>query len=334
MVAELVTFLLPFAILAVLAIALDLQFGQAGLFNAGVAGFYAIGAYTAAILLTPPAPASGVYPGHIGGFNLPAVFGAVLNSPFLGNFAAFLVAAAAGAFLAAVGGLLIGLPTLRLRADYLAIATLALAEIFRLILTNARSLTAGTIGIVSIPRPFDGLSLDGQENDATLALLFVLILLAVFFALYWMARSPWGRVLRAIREDEEAAMVLGKDTYRFKLQAFTIGCAVMGLAGAFVAVLNRVIFPSFFVPLETFFVYVAVILGGAGNTRGVLVGAGAFFLINWASIRIKDYVPSELSEDIAFYRLIAIGILLIVLVLFRPQGILPERKYIPRKEAT
>lgn len=314
-VAEIVTFVLPFAILAILSLALNLHWGHTGLFNAGIAGFYAIGAYTAAILLTPDSPATQIYPGHIGGFSQHFIIGIV------GAFA-----------LAALAGFLIGIPTLRLRADYLAIATLALAEMFRLFMMNARPWTAGTIGIVSIPRPFDGLGLTGRENDALLALLSLVLVALVFFALVWMTKAPWGRVLRAVRDDEEAASVLGKDTFWFKLQAFSIGCGIMGAAGAFLAVLNRVIVPTLFVPFTTFSVYVAVILGGSGNNKGVLIGAGVFFMFNWASIRLKDFLPVEFAVNIAFYRLIAVGLLLILLVIFRPQGILPEEKYVPKED--
>lgn len=313
-IAELVTFILPFALLAILALALNLHWGHTGLFNAGIAAFYAIGAYTAAILLTADSPGSAFYPGHLGGYSQ------------------HFVVAVAGAFaMAALAGLLIGIPTLKLREDYLAIATLALAEIFRLFLMNARSITAGTIGIVAIPRPFDAFGIRGAESDALLALVFLATILVLLVILEWLTKAPWGRVLRAIREDEEAATVLGKDTYWLKLQAFVIGCGIMGLAGAFLAVLNKVIVPTLFVPFTTFSVYVVVLLGGAGNDRGVLVGAGVFYLLDWASIRLKDGLPPVIADKVAFYRLIVIGLLLILLVMYRPQGILPERKYIPKE---
>ena len=217
-VQELVTFLIPFALLAILALGLNLQWGYTGLFNAGVAGFYAIGAYTAAFLLTGPAPPTPFYSGHIGGFSKHFVVGVV------------------GAFVfAALGGFLIGILTLRLREDYLAIATLALAEIVRIFLRNGEGVTGGVIGVLRIPRPFDQWGLRGPESDAALAVLFVGGVLLVLLILEWMTRAPWGRTLRAIREDEEAAQVLGKDTFWLKLQAFTIGCGIIGLAGALLA---------------------------------------------------------------------------------------------------
>lgn len=337
-VQELVTFVLPFGIFAILALALNLHFGHTGLFNAGLAGFYAFGAYTAAILLTPPSPPRpGLYPGHLGGFDLAGrvawffqAVGGVEISLFGANLLAFLLAAAAAFLVAAFVGLLIGIPTLKLRADYLAITTLALAEIFRITLRNARGLTAGTIGIISIPRPFDGLGLGGPESAALLALLLGISIVVLYLIVTWFTSSPWGRVLRSIRDDEEATEVMGKDTFSFKLQSFTIGCGIMGLAGAFVASLNRVIVPDAFVPITTFTIYVMVILGGAGRNLAVLAGAALFYLFNWGSIRLKDFLPSVIADKVAFYRLMAVGILLIVVVVLRPQGIFPEKKYVPK----
>lgn len=311
-VRELVTFLVPFALIAILSLGLNLQWGHTGLFNAGIAGFYAIGAYTAAFLVTAAAPPSETYSGHLGGFSQPFVVGV------------------AGAFVvAALAGFLIGRVTLNLREDYLAIATLALAEILRTFFNNAQSITGGPIGVISIPRPFG--EIRGAESDAVLSLVFVGALLLLVVLLDWITRAPWGRALRAIREDEEAAQVLGKDTFRLKLLAFTIGCGIMGVGGAFLAVYSRAISPDLFVPFTTFSVFVAVLLGGSGNNRGVVLGAAIFFLFDWLSIRLKDYAPEFIADRIAYYRLITIGTVLIVLVLFRPQGILPERKYSPRQ---
>lgn len=310
-VRELVTFLIPFALIAILCLGLNLQWGHTGLFNAGLAGFYAIGAYTAAFLITGPAPPSATYSGHLGGYSQPFVVGV------------------GGAFLvAAFAGFLIGRVTLNLREDYLAISTLALAEILRTFFNNALSLTGGPIGVIQIPRPFG--EIRGAENDAILALLSVAGLLLLLFFVDRLTHAPWGRGLRAIREDEEAAEVLGKDTFRLKLLSFTIGCGIIGIAGAFLAVYSRNVSPDLFVPFTTFSVFVAVLLGGSGNNRGVIVGAAIFFLFEWLSIRLKDYLPEFISDRIAYYRLIAVGIVLIALVLFRPQGVFPERKYTPR----
>ncbi len=318
-VRELATFLIPACIFAMMALALNIQWGHTGLFNAGVAAFLAIGAYTAAILMTSPAPRTQTYPGHLGGFSQP-----------------FAVAAVGAMLLSGLVGLLIAVPILRLRADYFAIATLALAEIIRLLLTNAESLTAGTIGVILIPRPFDPIEVirsDPGLSDVSMAALAVAFVVMLFLAINYLTQSPWGRVLRGIREDEEATLALGKNVFSFRLQAFVLGCAVLGLAGAVLGSLLKFVDPLQFDPLATFTIYVMVILGGSANNRGVIVGAFLFYAFDWVSVRIPDFarllggeLPPALVEKLPYLRLMAIGLLLVLLILYRPEGLLPERK--------
>ncbi len=309
---ELANFLVPASIFALMALALNLQWGHTGLFNAGIAAFWAIGAYTAAILMTPYDPVSAQYPGHLGGFSQP-----------------FLVAAVAAILLSGLVGLGIAIPILRLRADYFAIATLALSEIIRILLDNADSLTAGTIGIRLIPRPFGTLVLGSRGlSDLSVAALGVIALLLTLIALEYLTRAPWGRVLRGIREDEEATLALGKNVFSFRLQAFVLGCAVLGLAGAIFSTYQGFIAPNQFDPLATFGIYVMVILGGSGNNRGVIFGAFLFYGFDWVSTRLKDYLPTDIQDKVPALRLMVIGALLVVLVLYRPEGIFKERKRI------
>lgn len=309
-VADIANFVIPASIFAILALALNVQWGKTGLFNAGIAGFWAIGAYATAILVTGPAPASPQYPGHLGGFGQ-----------------SFLVAAPVAMLLAGLAGLLIALPILRLRTDYFAIATLALAEIIRLVFANAASFTAGTIGIISIPRPFDPfIQRDPELSDLSMAGIAAALLLIAYLVLEYLTRAPWGRVLRGIREDEEATLALGKNVFSFRLQAFVIGCAVMGLAGAVFATFLRIIVPNQFDPLATFTIYVMLILGGSGNNRGVVFGAFLFYTFDWVSVRLKDHLPEDIQEKVPALRLMAIGVILVLLVLYRPEGIFPEAK--------
>ncbi len=307
---ELANFLIPASIFAIMALGLNIQWGHTGLFNAGVAAFWAVGAYTAAILLTAYDPESATYPGHLGGYSQ-----------------SFLIAALAAMFLAALVGLAIALPILRLRTDYFAIATLALAEIIRLILTNAESLTAGSIGVRQIPRPLDAfVGADRGVSDLSVAALAVTLLVLGFIAVDYITRSPWGRVLRGIREDEEATLALGKNVFSFRLQAFVLGCAFMGLAGALTATFQGFIAPNQFDPLATFTIYVMMILGGSGNNRGVIVGAYLFYSFDWVSVRLKDYLPTAWAERVPYVRLMAIGLILVLLIMYRPEGLLRERK--------
>ncbi|MCU0813234.1 MAG: branched-chain amino acid ABC transporter permease [Burkholderiaceae bacterium] len=204
------SFFLVFAtVFAVMVLGLNLQWGFTGLFNVGVAGFVAVGAYTSAVLTTPPID------DRIGGFGWPVA---------LGWIAAMLTSGAAGAA--------VGLLTLRLRDDYLAITTFGIAVVIQLAALNLQKLTGGPFGVQFIPKPMQEVL--GTGTGWTLA--YLALALAVLGAAYWalerLVRSPWGRVLRAIREDEAAAASLGKSAFAFRLQAFVLGSMLMGLGGA------------------------------------------------------------------------------------------------------
>ena len=292
-----VFFLSLVAIYGVVALGLNLQWGLTGLFNIGVAGFFAVGAYAAAILTTPPSPH------HLGGLALPFGVGAV-----------------AAMVLSGILALLVGLVTLRLRTDYLAIATIGIAEIVRLIFKNEAWLANGVRGVPGIPRPLSGGPLD-------YLLLLAVILAAVYIALESARRSPWGRVLRAIREDEAAAEAAGKNVFRFRLEAFVLGSMVMGLGGALYAHFVGFVSPEAFEPLYgTFLVWVMLIAGGSGNNRGALLGALLIWLV-WSGTEILTArLPADLVTQAGALRVLLIGVLLQVILLWRPQGLLPEHR--------
>lgn len=304
-------------VFAILALGFNLQWGYTGLFNAGIAGFFLIGAYVAAMAVTShadslPIVIGGVtvYPGHWGGFGLPFAVALLLAMLASGGVAA-----------------LVAIPTLRLRADYLAIATIAFAEIVRILAINLETVTGGTIGIILIPRPVEYDPPDPFLNAVTIVGIGAVILLVLLLVLQFMSESPWGRVLRATRDDEEATMALGKNTFRYKLQAFALGGAFMGLAGALFAVTLVYLEPALsFAPAVTFSVWVMVIVGGAGNNRGAIVGAFLIYGLEWASVQLKDFAPVEVRDTIFFIRFMVIGALLILLVLFRPEGLLREKR--------
>jgi len=321
-IIEIADFLTMASIFALLALGLNVQWGHTGLFNAGVAAFFAIGAYVTAILITPPSPPlPGVYPGHLGGFSMP-----------------FVVAFVAAGVISGLIGLLIAVPTLRLRTDYLAIATLGLGEVIRLYLLNDEPVTGGSYGIYQIPKLFSGMGLTPGQVEVLTALVALLALSLAIVALEYLGRSPWARVLKSIREDEDAAEVLGKDTFGFKLQSFVLGCALMGLAGSLFTVFLAFIEPvTSFQPRTTFTVWAMLLLGGSGNNRGVVLGAYAFYFLEWITVRIgiqySTTGPPWLIDRLAFFRLMAVGVILILLVLYRPQGLLPERARTVRRRA-
>lgn len=291
-----------------ICLGLNIQWGQTGLFNVGVAGFVAIGAYTSALLTTPETA------GRLGGFDLPIVIG------WLG---AMLTSGLAAAFIGAI--------TLRLRADYLAITTFGIAIVIQLIAVNVQGLTGGPFGIGFIPRPFGALA--GNALAFNLANLAVVALVTgiVFLALDRVARSPWGRVLRAIREDETAAASLGKNANFYRLQAFVLGSAIMGLAGAIQGHFIGFIAPENYLSAITFQVWAMLIIGGSGNNRGALLGAVLVWALWSASGPLIGAVfPPEQQARAAALQIVAIGVVMVVILLVRPRGLLGEAATVSR----
>jgi ABC-type branched-subunit amino acid transport system permease subunit len=256
-----------------------------------------------------------------------------------------------GASLAAIAvamafGLLLGLPTLRLRADYLAITTIAFAEIVRYVAINEQGLTGGPVGTIALAGPgeaasynrewldFQGAVQDNLERvlgddatrDVTMLILVWAVALVLLVVVEAAVRTPWGRVLKSIREDEDAAASLGKNVFAYKLQALAIGAAFAAIAGLFFAFQFSFFSPGDFDPLVTFFAYTIVILGGTARNWAVPVGAVVFGVI-FAGTRFFDFAPFSLLEsgERAYVRLIVIGLVLIGLILFRPQGLLGRR---------
>jgi ABC-type branched-subunit amino acid transport system permease subunit len=297
-------------IYTIFALGLQLQFGFAGLLNFGQVAFMAVGAYTMAILVVKE------------------------------GWSTWL-AAPLGLAAAAAAGLLLGLPALRLRSDYFAIVTIAFSEIVRYVATNEDALTGGSQGTIALGKVGSAAEYNGQwtrfqdwvqgrlhlTSKDTAMLVIVWVVALALLTLVWLAvRTPWGRVLRAIREDEDAAASLGKNVLAYKLQALALGAALAGVAGLFYAWQFSFFSPDDFQPLLTFFAWMIVILGGLGRVWAVPVGALLFGFL-FAGTRFLDFRPlSSLdSADRAYLRLIIIGLVIIGLVLVRPQGILGKR---------
>jgi branched-chain amino acid transport system permease protein len=293
---------------AIMCLGLNVQWGQTGLFNVGVAGFVAIGAYVSAILTTPDSP------GHLGGFGMPIVAGW-----FGGTLAAALIS------------FLIGALTIRLRADYLAIATFGVAVVVQLCALNLEPVTGGPFGIGFIPRPFAGLAGDPLAFSLLNLGVLLAVVAGVYLALERLVRSPWGRVLRAIREDEAAALALGKNAVRFRLQAFAIGGGVMGLAGAVHAHFIGFVAPDNYVPILTFQVWAMLIVGGSGNNRGAILGAVLVWGVWTASAAaISVLFPPEQQARAAALQIVMIGLALCAVLLLRPRGLLGEVRVVSR----
>jgi ABC-type branched-subunit amino acid transport system permease subunit len=297
-------------IYTILALGLQVQFGFTGLLNFGHVGFMAIGAYTMAILTVK-----------------------VGISMWL--------AAAAGVAAASAAGVLLGLLTPRLRSDYFAIVTIAFGEIVRYVATNEYSLTGGAQGTTNLGQAGQATEYNGSwdrfqhwlggelhigSRDTVMLIVVWAAAFVLLAAVSLLGRTPWGRVLKAIREDEDAAASVGKDRFLCKLQSLAIGAALAGVAGCFYAWEFSFFSPDDFQPLLTFFAWMIVILGGAGVVWSVPVGALVFGVL-YAGTRFFTFAPFSLldSAQRAYVRLILIGLVIIGLMLFRPQGILGKR---------
>jgi neutral amino acid transport system permease protein len=348
-------------IYALFSLGLNLQWGFTGLLNFGHAGFMAIGAYTT-ILLSADA-------------GVPMLLALVL-----------------GGGMAALLGLIMGFSTLRLREDYLAIVTIGVSELVRLVALNEEWLTRGSFGIQGFPIPLEnfrptlatrygmvaiftvivgygvwrvgqvlwqrwrqsrgmgaiatiGLMLFGasmglylyssctaallnyRDQPARNGLLFlsVVTLAIVYVALEQLVKSPWGRVLKAIREDEEVPRALGKNVFAYKLQSLMLGGFIAGIGAAFDAWQLSNLYPSNFQTTITFTTWTIVVLGGAGNNAGTLLGAAIFWAYNALTRDINKLLPFLAADQIGALRVMLIGLILMGLMIWRPQGILGNK---------
>ena len=296
------------------AIGLNVQFGYTGLINFGQAGFLALGAYGLAVA--------------IASWGLPFFAGIGL-----------------GLVLSALLALLLGIPTLRLRADYLAIATIAAAEVLRLVLGGTwKDTLGGRTGINDFTEsffaanPFSGGFL-GFRSDELWVMTVGWGLVALTSVFVWLlVRSPWGRVLKAIREDEEAARSLGKNVYAYKMQALVLGGVIGCLGGFMIAIAQDAVQPNSFNLDMTFIVFTMLILGGAARVIGPIFGAIVF----WGLLSLVDGILSDLTsgsnpvmptwlmdgQQVGPVRFMLVGIVLMVLMIYRPQGVFGDRKEI------
>jgi branched-chain amino acid transport system permease protein len=279
-------------IYAMLALALNLAWGGAGLVNLGLAGFFAIGAYASAILTMHGAPVAA------------------------GVAAAIVCGAIVGTVITAI--------TLRLRDDYLAIVTLGFAEVVRLVALNETWLTNGADGISGIAAPFkDRLGVAGF--NAAYFVFVSLVVLLLLLALRRLDRGPYGRALKAVREDQELAAFAGKNVRRLKIQAFALSAAIAGLAGALYGHFQSYISPDHFDPLITIYIFLAVTAGGIGRPLGAVLGAYAVVLFLEATRFMADLVPGIAPVQVASLREMLVGVALLLVLHLRPAGLLPER---------
>jgi len=364
-------------VFATLALALNLHWGYTGLFNIGVVGFMAVGIYVMAFVSKPLYGSGGA--AQVGGLGLPIPVGIL-----------------AGMVAAAVLGLVVALPALRLRADYLAIVTIAMSEIVRFTFLSStfqrfqfpHTLAGDTtrvgfgggsglildfpdpllafIDVIGLSVAYDGLValvggvVPNNPEPIVHSLVYGLVLLGIVAAYFWLLKrtgeSPFGRVLKAIREDEDVARALGKNTDRFKIVSFMLGCALMGLAGILWLMGQGAVTPNFFRPRLTFFVWIALIIGGAGSNTGSVMGGAVFAAVLYQgplyfqNVVTAVFQPGEAPssfgpaisplisnvdplpfllytlDSVRQLQLVVMGVALIWLMHNRPEGMLGHRK--------
>ena len=300
---------------ALAAIGLNVHFGYTGLINFGHIAFMAVGAYTTAIVVDS-------------GFSL-------------------WLAVPSGLLAAVVLGILLGIPTLRLRADYLAITTIAVGEIIRILVRSSalENLTGGVFGIQGFANDFFDLNPFGRgsygiwdvkfNERSTWVILVAWGLVALCATLVWaLMRAPFGRVLKAIREDEDAARALGKNVFAFKIRSLCLGGAIGALAGIILAFEAQAVVPDRYLPQTTFFIWTAMILGGTGTIIGPIVGSVLFwFIVQFTEGLLRlgvsnGVIPEWLlsSQQVASIRFMLVGGVLMALMVWRPQGIFGKRE--------
>jgi branched-chain amino acid transport system permease protein len=319
------------AIYAILTIGLNVQWGYTGVFNFGVMAFFMVGAYAAAIITKSPA---GGVDDYIGGYGDKLDFIPGLDS---GEWLPFLFGVVGAAVVAGVLAFLLSIPALRLREDYLAIATIGIAELLRRVTIEEPWLVNGTRALKGIPRPLGGWSIPtpwgrlGDEPDEYKFVIFfiaVVVLILVFIAVERGSRSPWGRVLRALREDELTTAASGKNVFSFKSQGFVLGAMIMGIGGAIYAYANSVLSPTTFSHFFATFIFWAMLMvGGSGNNKGAILGAYMIWGLWTVTANLQGYdLPNAVSDRIPFIRQLLVGALIVVVLLLRPRGLLPEER--------
>jgi branched-chain amino acid transport system permease protein len=332
-VISFLTFFATFvAIYAIFTLGLNVQWGYTGVFNFGVMAFFLVGANVAAIITKPPA--STEYVRYVGGFGDKLDFIPVLDSD---QWLPFLFGIAGAAVFAGVLAFLLSIPTLRLREDYLAIATIGIAEFLRRVTIEERGLVNGTRGLTGIPRPLGELVSTSDYKYVMLAIA-VATLVLVYVAIERGIRSPWGRVLRALREDEVTTAASGKNVFAFKSQGFVVGAMIMGIGGAIYAYANAAVSPDTFTHFfGTFIFWAMLMVGGSGNNKGAILGAYVVWGFWTITLQLQGYtsehpgplglaLPEAVQSRIFFIRDFVLGALIVVVLLLRPQGLMPEER--------
>ena len=298
-----ISFLVYLAIMmgiyGILSLSLNLQYGFTGLANFGQVAFFCLGAYVSTIIVLP--------------LGMPFILGLV-----------------GGMIVAGLFGYIIAIPTADLKEDYWAIVTLAAAEIVRIFFLNedwvvgGGPYVGGAFGVGGIPQPLRS-HFSAQTYPFFYLTIVMLALAATYLVINRLTQSPFGRVIKSIREGDSLPMAMGKDVRKFRVRVMAIGGSFGGLAGSLWAHYHGFISPNEFLPLETFIIWAMVIVGGKGNNKGAVVGAVIIMAFYNSTRFLKDYLPIE-EVTLASLRMVAIGILIVLAMLFMKDGLIKEKK--------
>lgn len=299
------TALIYVAIQSILALGLNVQWGFTGLLNLSYIFFMAVGAYVSAVVISPPAMPPG-------------------TEYVLGTSQPFLVGVIAGVVAATLVAVVVGAIVLRnLRADYFAIVTLVVAEALQQVIGQFRGLFNGSPGLIAIPQPLSS-SFYGRDYTIFYLLMCCAFVAVCFVVAEWVRRSPFGRALRALREDETAAAAFGRNPYTLKLRAFVLGATMAGLAGALLGSYVTAFAPAGWGVGETLLILVCLFVGGSGNNLGALLGTALVIGLLGQLPQLIN-VPITHPDLIPDLRFLVLGLAIIVFLRWRPEGILRER---------
>lgn len=289
----------------IMVVGLNLQYGYSGLLNFAFYTYVAVGAYISGVLTLGPSTTPGVT--YILGAHLPWPVALLLG----------------GVAAAILGAVIFSFTVRRLRSDYLAIVTVAAAFIFWNIVNSDVNLFNGANGIFNVPYITGNANLSTEQYSLIILALAAVVLAACVWLSRRIFRSPFGRLLRAIREDEDVAAAFGRTIWQSQLWMYIVGCFMAGLAGGIFVFYITAWSPSAFLPLESFFLLAALIIGGSGNYWGAMLGA---FIVIEGLNELSRYTPTFGRPELAgAFRALVIGVVLILVLRFRPEGIFPER---------
>jgi len=321
-VSFLISWLTLFGIYAILALCLNMEIGYTGMANFGLVAFFGIGAFITAYISISTFLSFYGYNYPVYSLDAIIAIGKVAGkTPWL-NIAVFLLSLVLSFLVAGIAGYFISYPTLRVGPAFLGITILSFGEMLRVFMKHFEP-TGGAYGILGIPHPFAWVS-DPLIKNISYLTLTLMILAGVFIYFELLANSPYGRVLKSVREDEVASLCMGKPVPKIKAELLFVASGISGVAGALYAFYLGSVTPDMFITTVTFEVWSMVILGGRGNNFGALLGTSIFTLLNRATSILNFMFPGSLIDP-NYIRWMITGALIVIVLIYKPKGILPEK---------